>query len=203
MDSGKTYNINNNSTLSIQAPDYLIERNKIVSGLSTTQYGVIVTKPYKIVIQNDSTSPLQLISKFYGAKTDKLPAVNYKIWRNADYIDDYYYNNQRYSDVPISYSSYQNKSKDTFYDSENLYLQPSPFQSRQLPNQFLYFRYKSIDGVSNLYAKPTDIGSSITNAYNVLDLNGVSSSTTKTDIWNGTFTNGGGSTYTPNGGGVS
>lgn len=103
--------------------------------------GTIISKTYKIYLENDEASPLQMIARIPGGIAEDLPSSS------AALINDPDYNNYRKYDLaPIVNPSINpadtnnaNKISTAFY------------QSGQLKGQFLYSRYTDIGLVNNLY----------------------------------------------------
>lgn len=177
---GNSYTVNNNASILIFAGYY----SEMVKSLAEAdRKGAIITKQFMLSISNDEQSPLQLISKFPGGTGDSLPsASNNWLWRGETYSDGVYKQSKKYEDVPLSISSSITKSQTTFYDSGNVKQQPAPFQSRQVPGQFLYMRWNSIDGVTPMYSN-NDVGPQ----YLAPDFIGNSSSASATFVWNQQF----------------
>lgn len=88
--------------------------------------GDIITKNYKIRIENSSATPLELVSMFIPSK--KGIDVSYLV---NNYSDDFNLN-KRYGDVPIVIG-------DTF------------MSSKQICSQFIYSRYRDVSLTNDLY----------------------------------------------------
>ncbi len=117
---------------------------------AASRRGAIISKAYKIYLENDEASPLQLISRLPGGIAEDLPDSTSVAVPPG--INDPDYNNYRkYELAPIVNTSVNpadtnnaNKISSAFY------------QSGQLKGQFLYSRYTDIGLVNNLYqAAPT------------------------------------------------
>jgi len=134
----------------------------------TVKKGHIVTKTFKIVIENTQATPLELISRLVGDRT--LPTYNSSTSINNGFgtapsttvdpnvaNDNYYRTVGKYDLVPVQY---QNVS------GLNLalpYFNDSPYQSGQLRGQFAYSRFKNIATDTDLY---------VYNNINLLDSSG-------------------------------
>jgi hypothetical protein len=115
---------------------------------ATNRRGAIVSKGYKIYLENDEATPLQLVSRLPGGIAEDLP--NSTGVTGAIGINDPDYNVYRkYDQTPIVNTSVNapdtnnaNKIASAFY------------QSGQLKGQFLYSRYTDVGLVTNLYQTP-------------------------------------------------
>jgi hypothetical protein len=112
---------------------------------AANQRGAIISKSYKIYLENDEATPLQLISRLPGGIAEDLPVSATATVPPG--INDPDYNNYRKYDItPIVNTSVNpadtnnaNKIATAFY------------QSGQLKGQFLYSRYTDVGLVNNLY----------------------------------------------------
>lgn len=112
---------------------------------AANQRGAIISKAYKIYLENDEATPLQLISRLPGGIAEDLPVSASSIVPPG--INDPDYNNYRKYDItPIVNTSVNpadtnnaNKIATAFY------------QSGQLKGQFLYSRYTDVGLVNELY----------------------------------------------------
>ena len=110
--------------------------------------GAVISKSYKIYLENDSATPLQLISRLPGSLAEDLPDSASLVVPPG--INDPDYNSYRKYDItPIVNTSVNpgdtnnaNKFSSAFY------------QSGQLKGQFLYSRYKDVGLVNDLYLQP-------------------------------------------------
>lgn len=135
-ETGEKYIVANNSLIDLFAGYY----SDIVKTLPASQQkGAIITKVYKLIIQNTGASPLQLVSLFPGGLDQDLPNHN-TVTNNDDYKQS-----RKYDIVPISLSSLDatNTSNDKPY-------QAAPFQSAQRKSQFIYLRATDIGLVEPL-----------------------------------------------------
>ena len=142
---------------------------------ATNRRGAIIAKSYKIYLENDEASPLQLISRLPGGIAEDLPDSSSAVVPPG--INDPDYNVYRKYDIaPIVNPSVNpadtnnaNKITTAFY------------QSGQLRGQFLYNRYTDVGLVNPLYqAPPSGI-----NRY-VIPSTDYSSGVSQTWIWDKT-----------------
>ncbi len=106
--------------------------------------GAIITKSYKLYLENEEASPIQLISRMPGGISDALPSSE-----NLTIFDADYNNYRKYDKTPIVNPSIN--SDDT--NNENK-IASSFYQSGQLRGQFLYSRYTDIGLLNPLYQVP-------------------------------------------------
>lgn len=132
---GQEYKIERNKTHKIFAGNYKDE----VSSLQIKK-GAIVTKTYLIKLVNDAASNLELYSRLYGSKVVKVESDG-----STDYITE-----RKYDQVPLGISKSYVRDASIKPIIDNL-----PNQSAQVKSQYLYARYKSVDGVSDLYQTGT------------------------------------------------
>ena len=211
-EDGTVTNINKDTTNQIFAGYYVDE----VSDL-TVKKGHIVTKTFKLVIENTKATTLELISRLAGDR--KLPA--YKSSNGSSIATLNGFGNPLNDDSALATDN--RIISDTYYTTEGLYdlvpvqyqnisatelssidlLHQAPYQSAQRRGQFVYSRYMDISGTESLYeVKPVlSIGAAgtLTNYEHVLGysgfetttsitLNTVTGDATDSDfIWNGTF----------------
>ena len=156
---------------------------------AANQRGAIISKAYKIYLENDEATPLQLISRLPGGIAEDLPVSATATVPPG--INDPDYNNYRKYDItPIVNTSVNpadtnnaNKIATAFY------------QSGQLKGQFLYSRYTDVGLVNNLYQDgPT------ASARAVLPDTGTGLGITQPWIWDKTTVNPG---VAPAGGGTA
>lgn len=141
------YPVKNNSTVEIQPPSYY----SIISKLPQSERrGAIIKETYNLVIENSGDGVLHLNSKYPGATYEGLPTLQGSnlVWRNSSFNDNEYLNFRKYDKVPVKYSNFQ-----TYADisgNETMFgygLQ----QNSQVAGQFIYCRYKDINGTKSLY----------------------------------------------------
>jgi hypothetical protein len=107
--------------------------------------GAIISKSYKIYLENEEASPLQLISRIPGGIAENLPVSGTGTVPPG--INDPDYNNYRKYDITPIVNPSVNPA-----DTNNANKIASAFyQSGQLKGQFLYNRYTDIGLVNNLY----------------------------------------------------
>lgn len=151
-EDGSSEIVQNNSTKQVFAGYYTDE----IANLQIKK-GHIVTKTFKVVLENSKATPLELISRLYGDRSSV--AYNSSNTTNNGFgveptgtIDDvvvndaYYINEGKYDLVA---SQYQNTAS---LDLNQTYFNESPYQSAQLRGQFLYSRYKNLANDAALYA---------------------------------------------------
>lgn len=158
--------------------------------------GHIVTKTFKIILENEKATPLELISRLAGDRkvTAPISTVSSNFGPNTagavapEVADDAYYLSQgKYDLVP---SLYQNTSATEFASTN--YLNEAPNQSAQLKGQFAYSRFKNIANSEDLYAT-TNLDASNTIAaidheYSLYDLSSVTlPAVPNSYVWNGTW----------------
>lgn len=152
--------INKNTNNKIFAGYYVDEVSEI-----SIKKGHIVTKTFKLLIENTKATQLELISRIAGERTK--PAYRSSIDTSIAGIngfgnitndkglnqiedkiasDSYYTNTAKYDIVPIQYQNLTN----TELSSLNL-LQQAPYQSAQRRGQFIYSRFMDIADVEPLY----------------------------------------------------
>ena len=161
-EDGVEYSVTNNQTLKIFAGNYRDQ----VSSLPVKK-GVIVTKNYFVKINNDAASELELYSRLFGSKYNKIDSSN-TAGTNYSAQDIDYNKTRRYDFVPLGLSNPETSDIASYG-----FIRNTPDQSSQVMSQFINVRYKSIDSKSNLYSS---IGA--TSAYSVLDSKSVLYNTT-------------------------
>jgi hypothetical protein len=154
---GSTEIIQNNTTKSIFAGYYTDE----VANLQIKK-GHVVTKTYKIILENSKATPLELISRLAGNRKTTAPASTIATNNPGNFgpnvppvtipleviNDAYYLTSGKYDLVP---TLYQNTSAPEFATS--IFLNDSPYQSAHLKGQFVYSRFKDIaNNTTALYA---------------------------------------------------
>lgn len=125
-----------------------------VSLLPTAQQrGAIITKTYKLILQNDTASPLAMISRFPGGFGKPAPYSGIGTApTGTSVVNDPDYNNYRkYDIVPIVNLGIGES------DTNNVNLFTTAYyQSGQLLGQFLYSRYTDVGLTNPLYAQPVN-----------------------------------------------
>ena len=115
---------------------------------ATNRRGAIVAKGYKIYLENDEATPLQLVSRLPGGIAEDLPCTTGATGTTG--INDPDYNVYRkYDLVPIVNTSVN--APDTNNANK---ISAAFYQSGQLKGQFLYSRYTDVGLVTNLYQSP-------------------------------------------------
>jgi hypothetical protein len=166
--SGTSYNVSNNSTVSLFSGYYQDRVNNLPS---SEQKGAIFTDIYKIVIENSAASPLQLVSQFPGGLDQNLPASTST--GNTDYDIS-----RKYDLVPLSLSSLSTNSVrngDKF--------QIAPFQSSQVLSQYIYMRYTDI-GLKNPLINVASSTSTLGNSLEPI----LSGSSQASFVWSSSYT---------------
>ena len=190
-EDGTVTNINKDTTNQIFAGYYVDE----VSDL-TVKKGHIVTKTFKLVIENTKATTLELISRLAGDR--KLPA--YKSSNGSSIATLNGFGNPLNDDSALATDN--RIISDTYYTTEGLYdlvpvqyqnisatelssidlLHQAPYQSAQRRGQFVYSRYMDISGTESLYeVKPVlSIGAAgtLTNYEHVLGYSGFETNST-------------------------
>ena len=161
-EDGIEYSVSNNQTLKIFAGNYRDQ----VSSLPVKK-GVIVTKNYFVKINNDAASQLELYSRLFGSRFDKIDSSN-SGGANYSSQDIDYNRTRRYDFVPLGLSN-----PNTNDISQYGFIRNTPEQSSQVMSQFINVRYKNIDSKTNLYS---EIGQSPN--YEVVDSKSVLYNTT-------------------------
>lgn len=160
--------------------------NQIFAGYYTDEIkdlqikkGHIVTKTFKIVLENTKATTLELIARLTGSRT--LPVYASGLTPTFGFgvdpsttpasevsADTYYTTVGKYDLVPVQY---QNMSG---INTALSYFKDSPYQSAQLRGQFMYSRYKNISEDSTLYqaadVDPTDTTGQIAYEYEFFDI---------------------------------
>ena len=206
-EEGTVININKNTNNKVFAGYYTDE----VADLNVKK-GHIVTKTFKLLLENTNATQLELIARIMGDRS--LPtfrssaatsnAVTYEFGIDPDsgsgipekVINDTFYTTEgKYDVVPVQY---QNVSGDdlleTFGTNPVEYNQLAPYQSAQRRGQFIYSRFMDISAENGLYFD-TPVVSPATStladyeylmSYDPTTLPAISTSGSDF-IWNGTF----------------
>ena len=139
---GEEFTVEANQTLRIFAGNY---RDQVAS--RPVKKGVIITTNYFVMVSNDAASDLELYAREFGNRYFKVtPSVSTATDYNANDVD--YNRIRRYDYVPTALSS-----PDPSEVSNYGFVRNYPEQSSQVLGQFVGFRYKSIDGRTNLYSE--------------------------------------------------
>jgi len=194
-EDGRTETLQNNTVKSIFAGYYTDEVKDL-----TIKKGHIVTKTFKILLENSKATPLELISRLAGDR--KQPAytstqgsvfgANANTTIDTEVANDtYYLANGKYDLVPVLY---QNTSASEF-TTEN-FLNEAPTQSSQLRGQFAYSRFKDITRSNDLYVTTNleigDTTGAIEHEYSTKDVISLYPGVKDTNnyIWGGTYIGG-------------
>ena len=160
--------------------------------------GHIVTKTFKILLENEKATPLELISRLAGDRktTAFTSTANSAFGANgnqttvdSEVADDSYYLSQgKYDMVPVLY---QNTTAAEF--TSTIYLNEAPTQSAQLKGQFIYSRYKDVSNSNVLYTTQNedsaDTSGAIAYEYGMYDIltASVTGGPAESFIWTGTW----------------
>ena len=158
--------------------------------------GHIVTKTFKVLLENEKATPLELIARLAGDRksTAFTSTVNTNFGANgsqtsipSEVTDDAYYLLQgKYDMVP---SLYQNATAPEFASTN--FLNEAPNQSAQLKGQFMYSRFKDVANSSQLYATSnldtSDTSGAIAHEYAMYDIrpDNISGGPADSFIWTG------------------
>jgi len=206
-EEGTVININKNTNNKVFAGYYTDE----VADLNVKK-GHIVTKTFKLLLENTNATQLELIARIMGDRS--LPtfrssaatsnAVTYEFGIDPDsgsgipekVINDTFYTTEgKYDVVPVQY---QNVSGDdlleTFGTNPVEYNQLAPYQSAQRRGQFIYSRFMDISAENGLYFDTPAVSPATSTladyeylmSYDPTTLPAISTSGSDF-IWNGTF----------------
>lgn len=195
-EDGTVETIQNNSTKQIFAGYYTDE----VAGLQIKK-GHIVTKTFKVILENSKATPLELIARLSGDR--KSPAYTSTV--NSDFgaisnqttidsnvvNDSYYLQSGKYDLAPVLY---QNTSAPEFASTS--FLNEAPFQSSQLKGQFAYSRFRTLANDADLYTTSnvdnSNNSAAVEYEYSMFDIlpeNLTASTVGQHYVWNGTYLN--------------
>ena len=133
------------STITLFAGYYA---DQVASLPAAQQRGAIISKTYKLYLQNDTASALKMVSRFPGGFGLPMPFSGTGATAGSTVVNDPDYNNYRkYDSVPIVNLGIG--SNDTNNSNQ---IATSYFQSGQLLGQFLYSRYTDVGLTNNIYA---------------------------------------------------
>ena len=171
---GTSYNISNNSTLTLSSGYYLDRVNALPS---SEQKGAILTDIYKIVISNSSASVLQLVSLYPGGLDISLPSSDPTTGKDYDI-------SKRYDLGSVSLSGLQAGST---RNGSNF--QVSPFQSSQILSQYIYTRFTDI-GLKNPVLEETGLAgtASVPSNFTLYPDMGTTADSQSAFVWDGTYT---------------
>lgn len=185
------YPVWNGGTVEIQPPSYFDRVSKLP--LNDIR-GAIVRENYKLVIENEGDGVLKLSTPYPGLISDSLPdySSGSLIFRGSLLPDENYLKYRRYDLVPFNYSGFNVLNSVAKY---NYKFGWGKQQSPQTAGQFIYGRYKSVDGFKNLYfdERATLTGNNFYPEYlrpiNLPTPNNSVGDKSKL-IWNGAYSNG-------------
>jgi hypothetical protein len=137
--------VQNSSSVSLFAGYYADQVNTLPA---SQQRGAIVTKTYKLYLENGSASPIKLISRFPGGFGQRVPySGTGTAPAGMSTVNDPDYNNYRkYDYVPVVNLGIS--SDDTNNANQ---IATAFYQSGQILGQFLYSRYTDIGLTNDLY----------------------------------------------------
>ena len=140
--------IQNGSTVTLFSGYYADQ----VSALPPAQQrGAIISKTYKLYLQDDSASPIRLVSRFPGGFGQRVPYSGTGATGGSVTVNDQDYNNYRkYDYVPIVNLGIG--PNDT--NNRNV-IASSFYQSGQILGQYLYSRYTDVGLTNDLYVQPS------------------------------------------------
>ena len=164
-EEGKTTEVEQNTTTKIFAGYYTDE----VADLNIKK-GHIVTKTYKLLLENTKATDLELVARMIGDRdeaiyqsSDSGDEVLHQLGTWDDYAnnptpvlasrvenDTYYRVEGKYDLVPIQYQNISQNDVANFTYNEN-----APYQSSQRKGQWIYSRYMNVSGEQPLYADGT------------------------------------------------
>ena len=203
-EEGTVTNINKNTNNKIFAGYYSEE----VADL-TVKKGHIVTKTFKLLLENTNATQLELIARIVGDRdlptyrssssaSDPVtngfginPDVNASI--NGKVIDDTYYTTEgKYDLVPIQYQNLSQGEDSLTYEGST-YKYSAPYQSSQRRGQFVSSRFADIANDRELYTvTPLDTLGTIFDyeygtSYSVASTSLTEDATTSNFVWAGSF----------------
>lgn len=145
-ESGTKLPVQNGATVSLFAGYYA---DQVSSLPAAQQRGAILTKTYYLYLQNDTASPIKLISRFPGGFGQLAPYSGTGATGGSYTVNDQDYNTYRkYDYVPLVNLGIGND------DTNNANVISSSFyQSGQLLGQFLYSRYTDVGLTNPLYGQ--------------------------------------------------
>lgn len=211
-DDGNRIIINNGDDVSLFAGYYKDFVDSLPVG---ERKGAIITKRYRMLLENAQSTPLELISRLPGGLNERIPSTvdtsgeaPNQFGTNLGWINeaispaDKDYNlSRRYDLVPVG-----NNSIDASETTNSSKISSNFHQSQQLPSQFIYARFTDVGLKSNtgdLYYDATGgktqdrFGTYVPNQRSVFPIETVSNPVSSSFIWDRTYT-----LTTPNGNGT-
>lgn len=194
----RKFPVSNGGSVNIKPKSYY---EQVIAKSVAERRGAIIRLKYNVVIENTGNGTLYLKSKFPGMSYEELPKLSGSnlVYRGTSFTDTDYLNNRMYYKVPLRYGKFSSK-----VDEAKSY--PSLFgyaetQSTQTCGQFIYARYKAVNGIDTLYKKPEDDGFPVVEGIGSLTpkyLDGTTTSipnnpltfiasSTRDFIWDGTY----------------
>jgi hypothetical protein len=138
--------VQNNSTVTLFAGYYA---DQVATFPSAQQRGAVITKTYYLYLENDSASPIKMVSRFPGGFGQQVPYSGTGSTGGSNTVNDPDYNKYRkYDYVPIVNMGIG--LEDT--NNDNI-ITASFFQSGQMLGQFLYSRYTDVGLTNPLYGQ--------------------------------------------------
>ena len=166
-EEGKTTEVEQNTTTKIFAGYYTDE----VADLNIKK-GHIVTKTYKLLLENTKATDLELIARIIGDREEAVfpssgSATAFEVLHQLGTWDDYantptpvlasrvendtYYTVEgKYDLVPVQYQNMSNDNANNF-----IFNSKTPYQSAQRKGQWIYSRYMNVSGEKELYSNET------------------------------------------------
>ena len=173
--SGTSYNVANNSTVTLFSGYYL---DRVSALPASERKGAILTDIYKIVIKNGAASPLQLAAMYPGGLDLDLP-VSSPSTSDKDYDISRRYDLGALSLTGLRATSTRNGVK----------YQASPFQSSQVLSQYINVRYTDI-GLKNSLIEEFGIVAAtgpVTSNFSYYPEFTASGAVTAPFVWNGNY----------------
>ena len=176
FEDGASEVIQNNSIKQVFAGYYSNEIQSL-----QIKKGHIVTKNFKLILENTKATPLELIARIYGSRTSA--AYNSSTTTNNNFgvdpsgtvasavVDNsYYLQRGKYDLVPVQYQNVSSLNlAETFFNE-------APYQSAQLKGQFINSRYTNLANDANLYlttnVDPADTSGANPHEYGMYDVLG-------------------------------
>lgn len=154
-ETGQEYPVTNNTTLKLFAGNYKDQ----VQSLQIKK-GVIVTKNYFIKLINDSSNTLEMYSRFWGSRLERVQD-SYSTGLSFLNSDTDYNKLRRYDFIPIALSN-PNSTEVSKYG----FIRNFPDQSAQVLSQFICCRYYTVDGREKLYSDISNSDYKVSNNFN-------------------------------------
>lgn len=206
-EEGTVISINKNTNNKVFAGYYTDE----IADL-TVKKGHIVTKTFKLLLENTNATQLELIARIIGDRS--LPTFRSSVTGSdtitngfgvdpastaipEKVINDVYYTTEaKYDVVPVQYQNVDSTSLALIFGANGLeYNYLAPYQSAQRRGQFIYSRFMDISNENKLYADSPLVtpSNSISDyeyllSYDSTTLPAITGTGTGSDyIWNGSF----------------